>query len=54
VFARITTSPAGFGASSPTHLKRRNTMRTWSKPQVREQEVGLEVTSYMPAEIDII
>ena len=29
-------------------------MRTWSKPQVREQEVGLEVTSYMPAEIDII
>ncbi len=29
-------------------------MRTWSKPQVREQQVGLEVTSYMPAEIDII
>jgi coenzyme PQQ precursor peptide PqqA len=29
-------------------------MRTWSKPQVREQEVGLEVTSYMPAEIDIV
>ncbi|WP_424956571.1 pyrroloquinoline quinone precursor peptide PqqA [Hyphomicrobium sp. 1Nfss2.1] len=29
-------------------------MRTWNKPQVREQEVGLEVTSYMPAEIDII
>jgi len=29
-------------------------MRTWNRPQVREQEVGLEVTSYMPAEIDII
>ncbi|MDP1911339.1 MAG: pyrroloquinoline quinone precursor peptide PqqA [Hyphomicrobium sp.] len=29
-------------------------MRTWTKPQVREQEVGLEVTSYMPAEIDIV
>jgi coenzyme PQQ precursor peptide PqqA len=29
-------------------------MRSWNKPQVREQEVGLEVTSYMPAEIDII
>ncbi|MBI1649329.1 MULTISPECIES: pyrroloquinoline quinone precursor peptide PqqA [Hyphomicrobium] len=29
-------------------------MKTWNKPQVREQEVGLEVTSYMPAEIDII
>ncbi|MCB1521641.1 MAG: pyrroloquinoline quinone precursor peptide PqqA [Hyphomicrobiaceae bacterium] len=29
-------------------------MKTWSKPQVTEQEVGLEVTSYLPAEIDII
>jgi coenzyme PQQ precursor peptide PqqA len=24
---------------------------TWSKPQVTEQEVGLEVTSYVAAEI---
>ena len=31
-----------------------NIMKVWSKPAVREQEVGLEVTSYMPAEIDII
>jgi coenzyme PQQ precursor peptide PqqA len=30
------------------------TMKVWTKPAVREQEVGLEVTSYMPAEIDII
>ena len=29
-------------------------MKTWSKPAVREQEVGLEVTSYLPAEIDVI
>ena len=29
-------------------------MKVCSKPQVREQEVGLEVTSYLPAEIDII
>ena len=29
-------------------------MKTWNKPQVREQEVGLEVTSYLRAEIDII
>ncbi|MEM1370860.1 MAG: pyrroloquinoline quinone precursor peptide PqqA [Pseudomonadota bacterium] len=29
-------------------------MKIWSKPQVREQEVGLEVTSYLPADIDII
>jgi coenzyme PQQ precursor peptide PqqA len=26
-------------------------METWSKPQVTEQEVGLEVTSYVAAEI---
>ena len=31
-----------------------STMKVWNKPAVREQEVGLEVTSYMPAEIDII
>jgi coenzyme PQQ precursor peptide PqqA len=29
-------------------------MKTWSKPEVREQEVGLEVTSYLPAEFDLI
>jgi coenzyme PQQ precursor peptide PqqA len=31
-----------------------NKMKIWSKPEVREQEVGLEVTSYLPAEIDLI
>jgi len=30
------------------------TMKVWTKPAVREQEVGLEVTSYLPAEIDVI
>ena len=25
---------------------------TWTKPQVTEQEVGLEVTSYVAAEIN--
>ncbi len=29
-------------------------MKTWNKPEVREQSVGLEVTSYLPAEIDIM
>ena len=35
-------------------LKEETPMKIWNKPQVREQEVGLEVTSYLPAEIDII
>jgi coenzyme PQQ precursor peptide PqqA len=29
-------------------------MKAWTRPEVREQEVGLEVTSYLPAEIDLI
>lgn len=36
-------------------IKMENTrMKSWTKPEVREVEVGLEVTSYLPAEIDII
>ena len=35
-------------------LEEEKIMKTWMKPSVREQEVGLEVTSYLPAEIDII
>jgi coenzyme PQQ precursor peptide PqqA len=27
-------------------------MQEWHKPEVTEQEVGLEVTSYLPAEVD--
>ena len=26
--------------------------KTWSKPQVEEQQVGMEVSSYLPAELD--
>jgi len=26
-------------------------MQEWHKPEVTEQEVGLEVTSYLPAEV---
>lgn len=29
-------------------------MKTWIAPQVREQNVGLEVTSYLPADIDLV
>jgi coenzyme PQQ precursor peptide PqqA len=27
-------------------------MQEWHKPEVTEQDVGLEVTSYLPAEVD--
>lgn len=29
-------------------------MNLWKKPLVAETSVGLEVTSYLPAEIDVI
>jgi coenzyme PQQ precursor peptide PqqA len=32
----------------------RNAMKIWNKPQVREQAVGMEVTAYLPADIDLI
>jgi coenzyme PQQ precursor peptide PqqA len=27
-------------------------MQEWHKPEIAEEEVGLEVTSYLPAELD--
>jgi coenzyme PQQ precursor peptide PqqA len=27
-------------------------MQEWHKPEVTEQDVGLEVTSYLPADLD--
>jgi coenzyme PQQ precursor peptide PqqA len=41
-------------AMKPRHQPKETTMKTWMKPSVREQEVGLEVTSYLPADIDLI
>lgn len=29
------------------------TRKTWHKPQLEETTTGLEVTSYMPAELDL-
>lgn len=44
----------GWRPADTQELKEEHPMKTWTKPSVREQEVGLEVTSYLPAEIDII
>ena len=40
-------------AVSPESNKPEESMKLeWHKPEVTEQEVGLEVTSYQPAELD--
>jgi coenzyme PQQ precursor peptide PqqA len=31
---------------------KRATKKAWSKPQVEEQQIGMEVSSYLPAELD--
>ena len=33
------------------HNKETN-MKTWFKPEISETEAGMEVTSYLPAELD--
>jgi coenzyme PQQ precursor peptide PqqA len=32
--------------------ERRMTMKEWLKPEITESEAGMEVTSYLPAELD--
>jgi coenzyme PQQ precursor peptide PqqA len=41
----------------PKHILTQNSpketlMKTWLKPQITESEAGMEVTSYLPAELD--
>jgi len=31
---------------------KRASKKAWDKPQVEEQQVGMEVSSYLPAELD--
>jgi len=56
-FSRICGTPILTSARySPTIGSRRNAsggthMQEWHKPEVTEQDVGLEVTSYLPAEL---
>jgi len=49
----LSSSP-GAGEIAKHEPLRRIAMKIWNKPSVKEQGVGLEVTSYLPAEIDVI
>jgi coenzyme PQQ precursor peptide PqqA len=33
-------------------INKETTMKTWFKPEITETEAGMEVTSYLPAELD--
>jgi coenzyme PQQ precursor peptide PqqA len=43
---------AGHSGLQGTAIRRTLMKLEWHKPEVTEQEVGLEVTSYAPAELD--
>ena len=32
--------------------RKETTMKEWLKPEITESEAGMEVTSYLPAELD--
>ena len=40
--------PIIYAVSSP----KETTMKEWLKPEITESEAGMEVTSYLPAELD--
>jgi coenzyme PQQ precursor peptide PqqA len=35
-----------------TERTKETTMKEWLKPEITESEAGMEVTSYLPAELD--
>ena len=44
-------------SSKLSHLRqlvkqKETTMKAWLKPEITESEAGMEVTSYLPAELD--
>jgi coenzyme PQQ precursor peptide PqqA len=43
---------AGYRLSLQPQNEESLTMREWRKPTVEETECGMEVTSYLPAELD--
>ena len=48
---RVRKTPAAPAMLGPTR-GRRAYMREWHKPTVEEMDTGMEVTSYLPAELD--
>jgi coenzyme PQQ precursor peptide PqqA len=44
--------PAAWAKSLALTRGRRASMREWQKPTIDETESGMEVTSYLPAELD--
>jgi coenzyme PQQ precursor peptide PqqA len=37
---------------APSPCEWREIMKEWLKPEITESEAGMEVTSYLPAELD--
>ena len=46
------TFPPRRTSATPSTPTKETTMKTWFKPEITETEAGMEVTSYLPAELD--
>ena len=44
--------PLAAPADARLNSRKESTMREWQKPTIDETESGMEVTSYLPAELD--
>ena len=51
-FIRVRKTSGCIGQSLALTRGRRASMREWLKPTIEETESGMEVTSYLPAELD--
>jgi coenzyme PQQ precursor peptide PqqA len=49
---RVRKTPAEPAMLGPYSRKESLIMREWHKPTIEETESGMEVTSYLPAELD--
>jgi coenzyme PQQ precursor peptide PqqA len=49
---RVRKTPAAPALLGPYSRKESLVMREWHKPTIVETESGMEVTSYLPAELD--
>ena len=49
---RVRKTPAAPATLGPKLAEGEPSMREWHKPTIEETESGMEVTSYLPAELD--
>jgi coenzyme PQQ precursor peptide PqqA len=52
VHGRVMRHPSPIAIILSSSSPKETTMKEWLKPEITESEAGMEVTSYLPAELD--